>query len=195
MALRKTLITPEEYLKAERASETKHEYYDGEIFAMAGASENHVLIVGNTFASLHSQLRKRPCKAYSNDMRTRAIGKRFYTYPDIVVVCGTPKFEDNVFDTLINPTVLIEVLSASTEKYDRHEKFWHYRHIESLQEYLLISQGSVQIEHYIRQNGEWVLRDVSELDTVIKLDSVDCTLALADVYEKVIFDAEEGSTP
>lgn len=195
MALRKTLITPEEYLEAERASETKHEYYDGEIFAMAGASENHVLIVGNTFASLHSQLRKRPCKAYSNDMRTRAIGKRFYTYPDIVVVCGTPKFEDNVFDTLINPTVLIEVLSASTEKYDRHEKFWHYRHIESLQEYLLISQGSVQIEHYIRQNGEWVLRDVSELDTVIKLDSVDCTLALADVYEKVIFDAEEGSTP
>lgn len=195
MALRKRLITPEEYLEAERASETKHEYYDGEIFAMAGVSENHVLIVGNTFASLHSQLRKRPCKAYSNDMRTRAIGKRFYTYPDIVVVCGTPKFEDNVFDTLINPTVLIEVLSASTEKYDRHEKFWHYRHIESLQEYLLISQGSVQIEHYIRQNGEWVLRDVSELDTVIKLDSVDCTLALADVYEKVIFDAEEGSTP
>ncbi|MBZ0283022.1 MAG: Uma2 family endonuclease [Anaerolineae bacterium] len=195
MALRKTFITPEEYLKAERASETKHEYYDGEIFAMAGASENHILIVGNTFASLHSQLRKRPCKAYANDMRTRSVGKKFYAYPDIVIVCGTPQFEDKELDTLLNPTVIIEVLSPSTEKYDRGEKFWQYRKLDSLQEYVLISQDKTHIEYYVRRAGGWVLHDVIGLEAQFTLESIDCTLTLADVYEKVIFDAEEGSTP
>ena len=131
MALPK-FITPEEYLRLERASQEKHEYFKGEIFAMTGATENHNIIAGSTFAALYSELRKKPCQIYPSDMRVRIPATGLYTYPDISVVCGTPEFEDDGLDTLLNPTVIIEVLSPSTEPYDRGKKFQHYRTIPTL---------------------------------------------------------------
>jgi Uma2 family endonuclease len=185
--------TPERYLAFERASETKHEYLAGEIFAMTGASENHNLITGNTLASLHTQLRRTPCRIYPSDMRLKVPAAGLYTYPDVTAVCGEPQFEeDAVPDTLLNPTVLIEVLSPSTENYDRGKKFQYYRTLESLQEYLLISQESARIEHYVRQGEQWLFSDAYRLEDVVKLPSIDCTLALADVYEKVTFEPEAG---
>ncbi len=187
MALPK-FITPEEYLRMERASEEKHEYFRGEIFAMTGASENHNIVVGSTYAALYVQLRKRPCQIYPSDMRVRIPSTGLYTYPDISVICGTPEFEDDVLDTLLNPTVIIEVLSSSTEQYDRGKKFQHYRTIASLQEYILIAQDSFRIEQFSRKDSQWILTDAKTLDTSIQLTSIDCTLALSDVYEKVSFD-------
>jgi Uma2 family endonuclease len=183
--------TPESYLAFERESETKHEYLAGEIFAMTGASENHNLVTANTLASLHAQLRRTPCRIYPSDMRLKVPAVGLYTYPDVTVVCGEPQFdEDEVPDTLLNPTVLIEVLSPSTESYDRGKKFQHYRTLESLQEYLLISQESARIEHYVRQGEQWLFSDAYRLEDVVKLPSIDCSLALADVYEKVTFEPE-----
>jgi Uma2 family endonuclease len=187
--------TPESYLVFERASEEKHEYFNGSIYAMTGASENHNLIMVSTSASLHNQLRKRPCRVYPSDMRVKTRSTVLYTYPDISVVCGDSQFEDDVFDTLLNPTVIIEVLSPSTERYDRGKKFQHYRTLESLQEYLLIAQDSVRIEHYVRRGEQWLLTDAKHLDTVLTLPSIECKLALADVYEKVSFDDEQTANP
>ena len=191
MALPK-FITPEEYLRLERSSEEKHEYFRGEIFAMSGASENHNLVTGSSYAALYVQLRKRPCQIYPSDMRVRIPSTGLYTYPDISIVCGTPEFEDDVLDTLLNPTVIIEILSSSTEQYDRGKKFQHYRTIESLQEYILIAQDSFRIEQFSRKDNQWVLTDAKTVDSVIQLTSIDCTLALSDVYEKVAFDDSQG---
>ena len=191
MALPK-FVTPEEYLLLERASEEKHEYFRGEIFAMTGASENHNIVVGSTYAALYIQLRKRPCQIYPSDMRVRIPSTGLYTYPDISIVCGIPEFEDDVLDTLLNPTVIIEVLSSSTEQYDRGKKFQHYRTIESLREYILIAQDSYRIEHFERKDNQWILTDAKTLSSVLDLRSIDCSLALGDVYEKVSFDNVEG---
>ncbi len=184
--------TVEEYLTFERDSEIRHEYLDGEVFAMAGASENHILVTVNTLASLGTQLRKRPSKVYATAMRVKVKKTGLYTYPDVVIVCDTPQFNDDTPASLLNPTLIIEVLSATTENYDRGKKFQHYRKLDSLKEYVLIAQDSPRIEHYVRQNdGRWLLfSDVSELDTAIELPSISCTLALTDVYEKVIFEDE-----
>jgi Uma2 family endonuclease len=187
-ALPEQHLTPEQYLEFERNSDERHEYFQGEIYAMSGASREHNKISGNAFASLHTQLRQRPCEIYQNDMRVKVRAVGLYTYPDVVVVCGEPKFEDGEFDTLLNPTVLIEVLSPSTENYDRGKKFQHYRTLESLQEYLLISQESARIEHYVREGDQWIFTDATQLEDVVTLPSIDCTLALADVYEKVSFE-------
>jgi Uma2 family endonuclease len=192
MALAKTHGTPEEYLEIERTSEEKHEYYAGEIFAMSGASENHNLIVGNLIAAFHSQLRQKPCKTYPSDMRVKTRLSGLYTYPDVTVVCGTPEFEDNNFDTLLNPMVIIEVLSPSTEAYDRGKKFTHYRTIQSLQDYILIAQESTRIDHFTLRENEWIFSDANSLNGVIALPSIDCTLHLRDVYEKITFDKPEG---
>jgi Uma2 family endonuclease len=190
-ALREKVWTVEEYLELEHTSEEKHEYLDGHIYLMAGASRKHLLISGNIYASLHAQLRKRPCEIYQSDMRVKA--DRLYTYPDIVVVCDTPQFIGEAPGTLINPILIVEVLSPSTEGSDRRKKFQDYRALESLQEYLLVEQDSHQIEHYIRQkDGQWLLSDAVELEKVLELPSIGCTLALADVYEKVTFDKEEA---
>jgi Uma2 family endonuclease len=192
MALPK-YISPEEYLRMERASQEKHEYFKGEVFAMTGASENHNIVVGSSYSALYMQLRKRPCQIYPSDMRVRIPTTGLYTYPDISVVCGTPEFEDDGLDTLLNPTVIIEVLSPSTEQYDRGKKFQHYRTIVSLQEYILIAQDSIRIEHFARQGEQWILTDAKMIDSVITLPSIECTLALSDVYEKVNFGDAQGS--
>jgi len=178
-------ISAAEYLAFERGSTQRHEYFRGRIVALAGASEAHNLIVGNVFAALHSQLRRRPCRVYPSDMRVKVEQTGLYTYPDVLVVCGAPCFEDARRDTLLNPIVLVEVLSPSTESYDRWKKVQHYRTIESLAAYLLIAQDERQIERYLRQpGGQWLLSEFSASDAQIELDPIGCALALAEVYEK-----------
>lgn len=184
--------TPKDYLTFERASDQKHEYLDGEIFAMAGASARHNVILANTIANLHGQFRKRDCTVYPSNLRVSIPRSNTYTYPHITIVCGTPQFEDDERDILLNPTVIVEILSDSTERYDRGGKFQRYRRLDSPQEYVLISQDSQHIEVYRRlPDDRWILSDVHETDSTIALESIDCTLALADVYEKVSFESSE----
>ena len=183
----KTLISPEDYLTWERAGEVKHEYRDGEVVAMVGASREHTLIVSSTNFLLYGQVQDRPCEIYSNDMRVQIRQGQRYTYPDLTVVCGEPQFGDDYLDNLLNPTVIIEVLSPSTEGYFRGEKFHHYRAIPSLREYLLIAQDAFRIEHFARQGEHhWLLTVADGLEASVYLASIDCTLRLADVYKKVV---------
>lgn len=181
--------TEAEYLAFERASSEKHELIDGEIVAMTVASERHNLITLSTASSLLVQLRKKSCKVYPSDMRVR-VSRRQYTYPDITVVCGASVLADDDYnDTLLNPTLIIEILSPSTEGYDRGDKFGLYRTIPSLQEYILISQNRIQIERYARQpDGQWLMADIKTRDSSLELNSISCTLSAADVYEQVTFD-------
>jgi Uma2 family endonuclease len=185
----KTYVTPEEYLAFERKAETKSEYVNGEIFALAGASRKHNLIAGNIFGELRQQFKGKPCEVYPGEMRVKAPAARSYVYPDVVVVCGEPQFEDDYLDTLLNPTLVVEVLSKSTESYNRLAKSAYYRTIESLTEYLLIAQEEYRVEQYVKQaDGRWLLSDVCSLDSVIELKSIGCSLALRDLYERVSID-------
>ena len=182
----KPRLTPEDYLALERSAEFKSEYFDGEIFAMAGASRAHNTIVVNTTIELGNQLKKRPCKLYVSDIRVKVSPTGLYTYPDVVVVCGKEQFEDTHLDTLLNPTLIIEVLSDSTEAYDRGRKFEHYRHLDSLVEYVLIAQQRPHVESFRRQSDQhWLLTECSGLDGTLRLESIDCDLALAEIYAKV----------
>ena len=186
----KTFLTPEQYLEIERKAEFKSEYYQGEMFAMAGAKEAHNLIIWNLARELGQQLRQRPCRAYLADMRVRVSATGLYTYPDVVAVCGEPQFLDDQRDTLLNPNLIVEVLSPSTELYDRVRKFEHYRSLESVSEYLLVSSERVSAELYTRQpDGRWLLTTVSRMEDSLDLLSVGAHLALADLYEKVDFSA------
>jgi Uma2 family endonuclease len=181
-------MSEEEYLAFERASETKHEFLDGRVYAMAGASFQHGRIIWNTAGSLYNQLAGGPCQAITNDLRVRVSASRMNTYPDIVVVCGEPRFNDDRPDTLVNPSVLIEVLSPSTESYDRTTKWEHYQTLESLQEYVLIKQDTPRVEHYLRQDdGSWRYTATIGLDASVELPSLGCTLTLAQIYQGVAF--------
>jgi Uma2 family endonuclease len=191
----KSYLTPEQYLEIERKAEFKSEYYQGEMFAMSGARYPHIGIVANAMRELGQQLRRGPCRPLSNDMRVRVTPTGLYTYPDVVVVCGEPQFADDTFDTLLNPTVIIEVLSESTEAYDRGQKFEQYRSLESLAEYMMISSQRVSAELFARQpDGRWLLTARSRLEDSIELQSVGCHLALADLYEKVDFSPPQADT-
>src|SRR6266571_7904734 len=182
-------ISPQEYLKLERQAAYKSEYVHGQIFAMGGASRKHNLVGGNIFGELRQQLKVRSCEAYMSDMRVKVTATGLYTYPDVAVVCGEPKFEDEQLDTLLNPTVLVEVLSKSTERYDRIAKSSYYRTLDSLAEHLLVAQDEVRLEQYVRQpNGQWLLFESTSLDGVVELPSINCSLALRDLYDKVSFD-------
>ncbi|MDQ3753430.1 MAG: Uma2 family endonuclease [Acidobacteriota bacterium] len=186
-SLQEEYYTIEEYLSFERASEIKHEYVDGQTVAMVGASRAHNLITGNVSRRLGNQLEGKPCETYSSDMRVKTTATD-YTYPDVIVVCEEPEFEDREVDTLLNPTVIVEVLSKSTEKRDRVEKFADYRGIAHLKEYILISQDKMHVEHYVRQpDNEWRLYDVNEPGGKIRIESIDCELLLSEVYERVKF--------
>lgn len=181
-------MTETEYLDYERASETKHEYYDGEIFAMSGASRGHNLISGNLMVAFKTQLRGKGCEVYPADMRVKIPETGLFTYPDLSVMCGEAQFADDTFDTLLNPVVIVEILSPSTESYDRGKKFQHYREIPSLREYVLVAQDSPRIEYYHRRDdGGWEFTDAAGLDATLTLASVGVTLALAEVYEQVTF--------
>lgn len=185
-------MTEEEYLAFERGSSTKHEYFKGYIYAMTGAKEPHNLISGNIIAALHPQLRRKGCRIYPSDMRVKVMQTGLNTYPDITIVCGAPQFTDNVRDTIVNPMVIIEVLSASTERYDRGMKFQNYRTIETLYDYLLIAQDHYHIEHFSRQeNGLWIFQEATNIELSVNIQSVGCVLALQDVYEQVEFEQED----
>ncbi len=189
-------LTPQQYLARERQAETKSEYLRGEMFAMAGASREHNLIAGNVNRELGSQLRERECEVYQSDMRVKVSPTGLYTYPDVTVVCGEPEFEDAEVDTLLNPKVLVEVLSPSTADYDRGGKFTHYRRLPSLQEYVLISQDRPLVEHYVRQGkDEWLLTEQSSLQDPLILPSIQCQLPLSEIYRKVQFAPDGGEPP
>jgi len=182
----KPYFNPEEYLALERQAETKSEYWNGQIYALAGASRAHVLIVTNLVAGLGAQSRGRPCEVYSSDMRVQVAATGLYTYPDVIVVCGKPRFEDRHRDTLLNPLVLIEVLSPSTAIYDRGAKFEFYRSLESLSDYLLVAQDEPKIDHYTRQSADrWLLSTYRGLDATVPIPAIDCALPLADIYDKI----------
>lgn len=179
-------FTPEQYLALERKAEMKSEFYDGFIEAMAGASRAHGLISLNLASQIHGLFKDRTCEVYSSDMRVWVPAARSYNYPDVVAVCGKPRFQDGEFDTLLNPTMIVEVLSPSTERKDRGKKFTGYRSLDTLREYVLIDQERVLVEHYDRQGDRWVLTTLERLDDRLRLGSIDCEIPLAEIYARVI---------
>jgi Uma2 family endonuclease len=178
-------LSPEEYLSLERRAEFKSEYIDGVAYAMAGGSERHNLITGNLVTELNLQLRATDCKVYPSDMKVRLPNSKKFFYPDVSVVCGETQFADKERDVILNPVLVVEVLSESTEAFDRGKKFSSYQQIESLREYLLVSQGEFLVEHYLRQETGWFYTRASGLDSALALPSLDCRLALSDLYSKV----------
>ena len=187
-----TYLTPEEYITLERKAipnvETvRSEYINGEIINMPGASFAHNLITNNISGELHTRLKGTGCAVFANDMRISIPTAKSYFYPDVGVVCEDPRFEDDVFDTLLNPIVIVEVLSPSTEAYDRGEKFAHYRQLTSLQEYVLVAQDQIRVEHYRRQERQWIFTDFEKHDEILPLPSIECELPLQDIYERVTF--------
>jgi Uma2 family endonuclease len=179
-------ITSEEYLALERYAEFKSEYFAGEVFALAGASQRHNLIAANLIRILGNQLLDRDCNVYPIDMRVKIPRINKYTYPDIAVTCGQETFEDEQNDTLLNPMSIIEILSDSTEAYDRGKKFEHYQSLESLREYVLISQDPYRVERYVRQDDRtWTYTEFHSADDVVALPTISCTLSLKNVYAKV----------
>ncbi|PQJ95326.1 Uma2 family endonuclease [Chromatium okenii] len=182
-----TTLTAQEYLDWERQQEMRHEFINGEIYAMTGASRSHNLICSNLVAALHSQLRGKSCEVYVNDMRVKVSITGMYTYPDVVIACDKPAFEDQQIDTLLNPLLIIEVLSHSAEGYDRGAKFLHYRNLPSLQDYLLVSKHEIRIEHYTRQVDHcWLLTEYQQSDERIAFDALGCSVLVQDVYERVM---------
>jgi len=184
IAYGKRHYTMEEYLEMENASEEKHEYYQGEIFAMSGARLPHIIVTGNLFASLRSKLKGKPCRPYGNDMRIHIPANTLFTYPDLTIICGKPESLNNDGLNFLNPTVLIEVLSPSTRKYDRESKFKLYRDIPSLKEYVMVDPASISVEaHYINSSGNWELQDFTSIDDDLSLNSVGVSLTLKEIYE------------
>ena len=194
MLQQKLYLTPQEYLDYEREAETKSEYYNGEIYALAGASPRHTVIAANVIVSFGVQFKGRSCTVHTGDLRVKVSPTGLYTYPDVVVVCGPPRFDDAHKDTLLNPTLIVEVLSESTEAYDRMGKFEHYRKLESLTDYLLISQERAWIEHRARQSEiKWLTGYYMGLETVVPIPSIDCELPLADVFDKIDWPDESSA--
>ena len=186
LAQEKNRITPEEYLASERESEIKNEYVDGEIFAMAGASRDHNKISTNIVRVIGNQLLEKPCSIFSSDMKVRAI--ETCTYPDILIVCGNEKYDDENNDILLNPTVIIEILSDSTEAYDRGDKFSHYQLISTFSEYILVSQYLCKVEKFSRQKDEtWIYSKYDKPEDIITIESPNCELPLSEIYRKVNF--------
>jgi Uma2 family endonuclease len=188
----KTLLTENEYLAIERRAESRSEFYNGEMFALAAASRRHNMEVTNLVIALGTQLRYRTCNVYSNDMRVRVANTGLFTYPDVVVTCGEEEFADDEQDTLLNPLVIFEVLSDSTEAYDRGKTFEHYQSIESLSTYVLVAQDAPRIERYVRQEGgrTWVYTESHETEALLGIEAIGCDLRSEDVYTKVYLSEE-----
>jgi Uma2 family endonuclease len=183
-----TPCTLAEYLRLDRADEWKNEYLDGQIRSMPSASREHVLIMGNLGGELHGRLSDKPRNVFMARMRLQVSRTGLYTYPDVMVVCPpiqVEEYEDADDDTILNPVMIAEVLSPASEAYDRGEKFWHYRRLESLNEYLLVSQDQAWIEQYVRQGDQWRLSDVTGLDAVLSLESIGCAVKLSEIYHEV----------
>ncbi|MCI5159428.1 MAG: Uma2 family endonuclease, partial [Candidatus Electrothrix sp. AUS1_2] len=172
----------------ERQADIRHEYFAGEVFAMAGASRGHNQISANIVRLLGNQLLDKPCSVFASDMKVKIRKKEKYTYPDIVVVCAKEEYEDERQDVLLNPVVLMEILSDSTEAYDRGDKFSHYQAIPSFAEYILISQYTFKMERFSRQpNNSWLYTIYQDENDVLSVRAIDCALPLAEVYRKVLF--------
>ena len=181
-------LTAAEYLEIERRAEFKSEFLGGEMFVMSGGTRSHSLIASNMIRAIGNQLKGRPCRVYTSDMRVKVQASGLYTYPDLAVACGQEEFEDEYEDVLLNPTVIVEVLSDSREAYDRGLKFALYRQVPALREYLLVNQHEPRIEQYVRQeSGQWLLRDVAGLEGKLSLPSVGIAIEMADVYTDVRF--------
>lgn len=184
-------MTEQEYLVFEEKSDTKHEFVNGNVYAMTGASWTHNVICLNTGATLNNQLKNRDCTAVVGDVRLKVESKVSHRYPDIMIVCGEPKFVDNRVDTISNPALVIEVLSPSTALIDLNDKLHEYLKLASLKEYVIVAQHEARIERYLlHESGEWLYKQVAGLDNHIELPSIDCLLSLADVYSKVVFKEE-----
>ncbi len=184
---KRRLFTEQEYLLIERRAEQKSEFYRGEMFQMAGATRAHILITATLSRLIGNQLEGKPCEVYPNEMRVQ-IPSGLYTYPDVAVVCGQPKFLDNVLDTLLNPLLLIEVLSESTQNYDESFKVPEYRRLPSLREIILVNQEMPLIEIYRRERGaSWKISTITGLDATLTLKSIGCKIPLTEVYAKVKF--------
>jgi Uma2 family endonuclease len=183
-------VTAEEYLAMDRAAEFRSEFLDGEIVAMSGGSPRHSRLKVNLTIGVGTALRGTSCEVFDSDFRVR-VSPRMYTYPDLTVVCGKLKLADERRDILLNPTAIFEVLSPSTEYYDRVVKFQHYRAIESLQDYILVAQDQVRIEHYTRGDAStWTIRDYQHAEDVLRIASIGVSLPLAAIYERIEFPAE-----
>ena len=190
----------EEYLALERESEERHEYLDGQIYQMAGESLEHGRFCTNLSGQFYSQLRGTDCEVFSKDTKVRSgpspkLGRTtrgLYSYPDVLVVCGEPRFHDEYRDVLLNPTIIIEVLSPATEAFDRGGKWARYQTwLPELSDYLLVAQSTPQIDRYQRRaDGGWFYSLVNKLEGNLRLDSIDCTLQLADVYDRIVFPVE-----
>lgn len=182
-AVRTEHVSPEEYLARERVAGERHELVRGRIVAMAGGTRTHSLIAARLIAALGRALGDRPCEFYTSDMRIKTADR--YTYADVSVVCGPPELEDPQQDTLLNPTVIIEVLSPSTEAYDRGEKFASYRTLHSLTDYILVAQDAIRVEHFHRQpDSSWLLTEHGQGARLV-LDRIDCAIAIDDIYRNV----------
>lgn len=185
---KKPFVSPAEYLRLERAAEYKSEYFAGEMFAMAGASPQHALIAANVIGELGPQLKRNPCAPYSSDLRIEITDTGLYTYPDVSVICGPLEFSAHGDDIVTNPTLLVEVLSDSTEAHDRGTKFAHYRTIPAFREYVLVSQKEALVDVFFRQPDEtWRLTPVRGLDSTATLESLGVKLSLAEIYDRVEF--------
>jgi Uma2 family endonuclease len=181
-------LTEAEYLALERAAETKSEFFDGEMFGMAGGSRRHSLIGTNLAAEFRNRLGHGPCVPYNADLRIKIEATGLFTYPDLSVVCGPAQTLDDGNDTLRNPTLIVEVLSDSTEAYDRGQKFVHYQQIPSLKEYLLVSQHQPRIEQFVRTDArQWLFRFAEGMDATLQLPSLGVTISLAEVFARVEF--------
>ena len=179
-------VSPEEYLALERKAEFKSEYVDGVVYAFAGGSKRHNLIVANIIITLGGQLKGRPCRVYPSDLKVRIPNSKRFFYPDVSVVCGDDEFADEEQDVILNPTTIVEVSSESTAAFDRGKKFLSYQQIPSLQEFLLVSQDEILVEGYARHaNDTWLYTKVAGPEGVLTLPSIECDLALRDVYDKV----------
>lgn len=189
MQPKRKIFSAKEYLAMERKAETKSEYLGGELFAMAGASRAHNLISTNMVRFLSNQLLERLCRVYSSDMKVKIEKIDKYTYPDIVITCEEEKFEDEEEDVLLNPIVIIEILSDSTEAYDRGKKFFHYQYISSFMEYILVSQDTYKIERFIRQkDNKWLYESFHTIEDSLTLDSIACTLPMHEIYRNLKLD-------
>lgn len=192
----KRKLTPADYLAVERQAGTKSEYLDGEVFAMAGGTHRHSLIGSNALVALATRLKGRSCQALNSDMRVLVRATGLYAYPDVSVACGRLEFDDDRQDTLLNPQLIVEVLSETTAAWDRGRKFWHYRQLASLSDYVLVSQDAVLVEHFARQSdGSWLLRAYDQAGQSLKVDSLGVQVPLAEIYAGVSFTDNRNSAP
>lgn len=194
--LSKKKLTSQEYLAIERAAGFKSEFFDGEMFAMAGTSKDHSIITVNLTGEFHAAFRGKVCQPFSSDLRVKVNANGLYTYPDLTIVCGPVDVEDEQADVLLNPTLIIEVLSPGTERYDRGKKFDLYRGLDSLKEYVLVSQDQYRVEQFLRGNGaEWTYRVAFNKDDTVEFPSVGCSIPIKDIYARVVFPPEAPVPP